>query len=273
MSRTSRRPRLARLRGLLLLIAVGYSWTSASRAASESVDYLQPRQLLGSVFPIGGGQPLFRSERRSFETNDAVNVISDFTSANGEVAVRSRTVFREGQLVSLEEEQLQLGEKGSVVIAPDSKHPGIRKLIFSYTAGHGSAAHTATASETLQNDTLANGMIGPFIAFHFDLLQQGRSVKFRLLVLSRKETIGFKLIKEAESSHNGVPIVRLRMEPTSIIIARLVDPLFFEVEKEPPHRVLQYKGRTSLFLRSGNKWKELDATCVYDWASKTDIQH
>ena len=269
MSSTSRRPRLARLMWLLLT-AVACCWTSASQAASESLDYLQPRQLFGSVFPIGGGKPLFRSERHSFETNGAVFVISDFTYTNGEVAVRNRSLYRAGQLVSLEEEQLQLGEKGSVVIMADSKHPGLRKLFFSYTTGHGSAAHTTTASEALQNDTLCNGMIGPFIASHFELLQQGKSVKFRLLVLSRKETVGFKLIREAESSQDGVPVVRLRMEPTSIIIARLVDPLLFEVEKEPPHRVIQYKGRTSLFLRSGSKWKELDAMCVYDWSHAGD---
>lgn len=270
MSRTSKRPRFARLMGLLLLAAMSCSWTSTSRAASESADYLQPPQLLGSVFPIGGGQLLFRSERRSFETNDAVYVISDFTYTNGELAVRSCTVYRAGQLVSLEEEQLQLGEKGSVVIAPDSKHPNVRKLFFSYTTGHGWAAHTTTANEALQDDTLSNGMIGPFIASHWELLQQGKPVKFRLLVLSRKETVGFKFIKEIESSHNGVPVVRLRMEPTSIIIARLVDPLLFEVEKAPPHHVLQYKGRTSLFLRSGNKWRELDGICVYDWTSVRD---
>lgn len=257
--------------GFVLLSAVACSWTTA-RAASESVDYLEPRQLLGSVLPIGGGQLLFRSERGAFETNGAVHATSDFTYPNGEFAIRDRIFYRGGQLVSFEEEQLQIGEKGSVVIAPDPKHPGSRKLFFKYRTGHGSASRTTTASEALQNDTLCNDMIGPFIASHFDLLQQGRPVKFRLLVLSRKETVGFKFIKEAESSHNGVPIIRLRMEPTSIIIARLVDPLLFEVEKQPPHHVLQYTGRTSLFLRSGNKWKDLDAVCVYDWEPKNDNQ-
>ena len=243
---------------------------SASRAASESVDCLQPRQLPGSVFPIGGGQLLFRSERRAFETNGAVVATSDFIYPNGEPAVRGRILYRAGQLVSFEEEQLQIGEKGSVVIAPDPKHPGARKLFFSYTTGNGPAARTTSASEALQNDTLSNDMIGPFIAAHWEILDQGRPVRFRLLVLSRKETVGFKFIKEAESSRNGVPVVRLRMEPTSIIIARLVDPLLFEVEKEPPHHVLQYKGRTSLFQRSGNKWKDLDAVCVYDWSRSQD---
>jgi hypothetical protein len=55
------------------------------------------------------------------------------------------------------------------------------------------------------------------------------------------------------------------MEATSRVIALLVDPLFFTIEKAPSHRVLEYEGRTTPKTKSGNKWKDLDAVTVFDW--------
>jgi hypothetical protein len=251
---------------LPLALAAASLWLIRAQAASEPANYLEPHRLPGNMFPISGGPLLFKSERRAFETNGAVHAICDYTYPNGKLAAQDRIVYRNGQLVSFEEDQLQLEEKGSAVIRPDPRHPGAHKIFFTYTTGQGSAARTSSASEALENDTLADDMIGPFIASHWSVLEKGAPAKFRLLVLSRKETVGFKFVKESEATRKGVPVVRLRMEPTSFIIARLVDPLFFDVEKNPPHRILEYRGRTTPLVRNGNKWKDLDALCVYDWA-------
>ena len=58
------------------------------------------------------------------------------------------------------------------------------------------------------------------------------------------------------------------MEPTSLIIARLVDPVFFTLEKNGQHRVLRYTGRVTPKTKVGNKWDDLDATVVFDWPSQ-----
>ena len=55
------------------------------------------------------------------------------------------------------------------------------------------------------------------------------------------------------------------MQPTSIVIARLVEPVYFTVEKGGEHRILQYVGRTTPMIRRGNKWEDLDAVNVFDW--------
>jgi hypothetical protein len=55
------------------------------------------------------------------------------------------------------------------------------------------------------------------------------------------------------------------MEVSSLLLAPLVDPLFFTIEKAPPHRVLQYVGRTTPKIQSRGKWKDLDAVTVIDW--------
>ena len=63
-------------------------------------------------------------------------------------------------------------------------------------------------------------------------------------------------------------MVIIKMEPTSLIIARLVDPVFFTLEKNDQHRVLRYTGRVTPKTKVGNKWDDLDATVVFDWPSQ-----
>ena len=108
-------------------------------------------------------------------------------------------------------------------------------------------------------------MIPYFIVTHWDELMRGEPAKFRFVAQSRLETVGFKLVKEGELNMRGQACLRLRMEPTSVIIAQIVDPLFFIAEKGGAHRVLQYDGRTTPKIKRGNSWKDLDALNVYDW--------
>lgn len=93
----------------------------------------------------------------------------------------------------------------------------------------------------------------------------GSPVKFCFAVIARAETVGFKLLKESETTWRGKPVVLVKMEPTSWIIAKIVDPLVFTVEKGGRHRVLQCLGRTTPRIRQGRTWVYLDALSVFDW--------
>ena len=90
-------------------------------------------------------------------------------------------------------------------------------------------------------------------------------MNFRFVASSRLETVGFKLVKDAEENWRGQPALRLRMEASNLIIAQIVDPLFFIVEKDGAHRVLEYLGRITPKQREGAKWKDLDARTIYEW--------
>jgi hypothetical protein len=235
------------------------------------IDYAEPKFLVGNIYAIGPGPKewLFRSERRSTQTGTTVHATCDYTYPDGSLAARDRIRYEAGRLVSFEENELQTGEKGVAQIRPDPKSPGKWRIYFEYTIGQGSSAKTTTASEALEKDTLIDDMIPAFIVVHWDDLQRGASAKFRYIVLSRKETVGFKLTKESETTWQGHPVVRIKMEPTSFIIAQLVEPLFFIVERTGQHRILQYIGRTTPMVKNGNKWKELDAISTFDW--KQDV--
>jgi hypothetical protein len=55
------------------------------------------------------------------------------------------------------------------------------------------------------------------------------------------------------------------MEPLSLVIAAFVEPLHFVVEKDPPHRVLEYTGRTTPKLGQPGHWTDFEAVTVFDW--------
>jgi hypothetical protein len=122
-------------------------------------------------------------------------------------------------------------------------------------------------TEALADNTLIGDMVGPFLVSHWDALRRGERVKCRYIVLPRRETVGFTFVKAPESMQPGRDVLIVRMEASSPLLAALVDPLFFTIEQAPPHRVLQYVGRTTPQVQVGGKWKDLDAVTVFDWES------
>jgi hypothetical protein len=239
----------------------------ATNAAPAVADYEEPKLLVGNIYALGASPQklLFKSKRTSTRSGITVNVTCEYTYPDGSLAARDSIVYVAGRLVSFATDEFQTGERGSVVVRADPQNRAKQRIFFDYTIGQGSAARTSSDSEALEGETLVDDMIPGFIAAHWNALMQGAAARFRFIVLSRKETVGFKLLKESETLWHGIAAVRIRMEPTSLIIAQLVDPLYFIVEKAPRHRILEYLGRTTPVIRNGTKWKELDATTVFEW--------
>jgi hypothetical protein len=267
MSRTTCRfPRLT----LAVLLAVWVKSNSLLAAAETTskespggIDYLEPPVLTGTIYAKAPDpkEVLFTFRRTATRSGPTVRVLREYTRPNGALAARERLVYEAGRLVSCHLEELQSGGSGSVVVQPDRTDSKERRIAFEYTQDHKQKIGT----EKLEEDTLVNDMVGPFIATHWNDLMSRLTVKFRFAVITRAETIGFKLSKKSETTWRGKPAVLLKMEPTSWIIAQWVDPLFFTVETEGQHRVLQYLGRTTPGIRKGNGWEDLDALTIFGW--------
>ena len=251
----------------LFVLAAALAAAGAPTTYRGAIDYEEPKLLVGNIFPMGPEpkKVLFKSQRTGTRDGVAVNAVCEYTSADGSVAARDRIVYSAGKLISFASDEYQTGEKGSAVLRADPKHPGQRTIFFEYTATPGGSVKKSDETERSDMETLVDDMIAAFIVSHWSALAEGSPAKFRYIVLSRAETVGFRLIKESETTKDGKPVLRIKMEPTSIIIAQLVDPLYFIVEKAAPHRILQYLGRTTPVIKNGNKWKELDADTVFEW--------
>ena len=251
--------------GLLCLAAIGDAAVAADapiRPQSGFPDYSEPALLTGTVYERGSNprKILFTVRRTAHRSNATVQALIEFRTAGGTPAARERMTYEAGRLVSCQLEQLQAGSHGRVALSPEARQP---RFSFEFTPAK--SGRKKADSETVQPDTLVNDMITPFIRAHWDRLSNGATVRFRYAALERAETVGFKLVKDSETTCQGKPALRLKMEPASLVIAALVDPLYFTVEKQGPHRMLEYDGRVTPKIERGGKWKDLDAVTVYDW--------
>ena len=188
-------------------------------------------------------------------------MLREFRRPDGTLAARESVVYENGRLATCQLEELQSGAGGSAEVRPNPQNRNERQIAFEFTQEQA----RKTGVERFDADTLINDMVGPYLKDHWDALKDGASLKFRFAVIPRAETVGFRLTRQGDTTRDGVPAVVLRMEPASWIIARLVDPLFFTVEKGGQHRVLEYVGRTTPRIRNGSGWEDLDALTVFDW--------
>jgi hypothetical protein len=246
-------------RWLLLLFVAGISFGNSLHAADPVINYLEPKVLTGTIYSDASlKNVLFTFRRTATNSGSTIFVRREFNLPDGTVAARERVVYENGQLKSFSLEELQSGAKGTATV---QSGPGERNLNFNYSEG----ATKKVGSEKFLPEILISDMVGPFIASHLDALAKGATVKCRLVSVSRAETVGFKFFKESETTWHGQPALLVELEPSSIIIARLVDPLHFVVEKNSPHRVIRYTGRTTPSILKNGKWEDLDATTVFDW--------
>jgi hypothetical protein len=244
--------------GALVLLCAG---------ANAAIAYEEPSEFTGTVYEMNSGtnKVLFTFKRTATRSNTTVHVVRDFNYPSGALAARETIVFERGQLVSFQLDEKQTGSRGSAWVAVDAKNSAKQKLLFDWATTDGGKTKTKTDNEALQPDTLVGDMIPYFIVAHWNELARGDAVNFRFIASSRLETVGFKLVKESEVTSHGKAALRFRMEASSIIIRQIVDPIFFIVEKDGAHRILEYIGRTTPRQREGEKWKDLDARTVYVW--------
>lgn len=99
--------------------------------------------------------------------------------------------------------------------------------------------------------TAYTGSLVEIVRGNWEKLNEEQPVEMDLLVPSRLETVGFRLLKDSEAELAGKPVVLVRMEPNSWLIRQIVDPLFFYFVKDSPHELLQYTGRSSIRTDKG----------------------
>lgn len=231
----------------------------------RELKYEEPKYLAGTILTPDSKQVLFKFKRVASRAGSRLEVHRDFTYPDGRPAAREEAIYEGDSLVSFELEELQIGAAGTVRIRRDEKDGAKGSVEFEYSKELGDKPKVR--SEALREDTLIADMVAPFLKSHWDELTRGEEVKCRCIIVPRRETVGFTFTKGAALTWQGREVLTVRMEASSAIIARLVSPLVFTIEKAPPHRVLQYAGRTTPKIQAGGKWKDLDAVTVFNWES------
>lgn len=229
---------------------------------SPPLKYQAPASLTATIYDQGGSNILFRFKRTATRSGTNLNVLREYTRPDGQLVARETLTYHGDHLAAYTVDELQSGTGGSATLLADPSDKTSGKIEFDFHAADGKSQK---ATQSLPPNTLTSDMVAPFLTDHWTDLVNGHRVKARYLVVSRKETIGFSFIRQSETDWHGKPVVMIRMEPSSWMIRQIVEPLYFTVEKEGQHRVLQYSGRTTPKVKSKNGWKDLDALTVFDW--------
>ncbi len=173
-----------------------------------------------------------------------------FRYPDGKEAVNEEIVLENNRVKSIRIEQKQLGETYTAVV-----RDGV--VFYTRTAG----GKTKESHEDLPDDVLIGPQIVTFAAAHWDELMKGESKHFRIMVVDRQETFGFKIYKEDSESNDKT--VTLKIKPSSVFIAAVVKPIAFRFDAKT-RKVHTIIGRTAPKLRNGDKWSDLDAEMVFD---------
>jgi hypothetical protein len=252
-----------------LLVLRGSSLRAETSA--EMLPFEYPNPLSGEIYKLGAPlprtPPVFHFVRNAKHgTNNLLNVTREYVYPGGKLAASEFVTYSGTNLLKYELVDPQTGSHGSARVAVETGKKSRKLVYFEYFKDSRAGTRPRRGSEAWSNDMLISDMLADFILARWNALMAGNSVRCRYLVVERTETIGFKLLLETQTAvRDGIPVVIIKMEPSSPIISALVDPLHIVVEKNPPHRILQYTGRTTPKLLQGHRLIDLDAVTVFDW--------
>ena len=196
---------------------------------------------------------LFHYKSESEAKGAQIIVDNHFTYPDGKLASHEQITFeKDGHVSMYKQEQTQLGASGSIEI-------GGGHAKFSFTRD----GKTKNATEDAGPDFIVGSQIPLEIEAHWAELMKGDTMKRRLAVLERCESVGFKFTKEKEGEVDGKKAVIIKMKPSAFLIAALVSPLHFYMSPDGKE-LYEIKGRTTVKRDKGaGRFGDLDADIIY----------
>ncbi len=182
---------------------------------------------------------------------DVKRLVSTYTDLNGKILVLETTLIKVGNamdsLISYDLDHKQMGAKGRIELRDG-------RAYFSYSRD----GDTKTATEKVGEDFIVSTMISGFLARNWEKIKKGETLKVRLGVADRRETVGFNYEKISESQDS----IKVKMRPTSMIIAALVNPLIWTMSGDGSH-LKELEGRSPVKVIEEKKFKDFDGYAIY----------
>jgi hypothetical protein len=173
----------------------------------------------------------------------------------GQLIMTEKALFQGDRVLSQRVEQWQLKE------AYELKSAENKITFLTYNLNEGKDAHAGSIkNETRPEDFITGPGLEAFLRAHWSELLEGKSLKASFGVFELAKTVGFQFNKMGGDGD----LVKIRMKPANIFISLFVDPIDLEIRGKDL-RLLRYRGRTPLRIKSGDSWKSLDAEVVYEY--------
>lgn len=205
---------------------------------------------------LEGGPVLYRGLRSIRESAGRVNVTTRFGTAMGEVFQITEGIYDAETLapVSWRLRDTRSGEDELMVRQEDTI-----RMSYKETGG----AEPERDAVAMAPDLIFTPTVEPLIRRSWEELAAGKTVRFRLLVPNRQDVYRFRLVRDAGHSAAQEGRMVVRMEPDTWLVRQLVNPLFFVLDVEPPHRLREFRGRTSIRTEGGDP-QDLRITYAYE---------
>lgn len=209
--------------------------------------------ITGEVFDLSGQKKLFDYNRFTSQKGSLTTQRNEFRDLSGKLVLNEKAQIQKGLLHTMNVDQPQTGESGSIIVKD-------KKVIFKYKDANGKLTHK---TEDLPENFHVHMTIIPFLQKNWKKLNDGESLRVRMGVWQRAETIGFKIWKDSEIFVNGKKQTVLVMKISTMILRLRVDPIYFTF-KSGGLFLDSVKGRTSPKIKDEDgQWKDLDALIRY----------
>jgi hypothetical protein len=209
----------------------------------------------GTVFPLSAAaaKPAFVYERLVGERDGALVSTHVTRDPSGSTAIReSARHTADYSLVDYTLHENQLGQTGTIRVDGD-------RVSFERLEG--------TKRRARVERVKAPVVVGPTLVGHvvrnLASLRAGEVLRVRLAVLDRLETIGFDL--QAVEAAPGQ--TRIRVKPSSFLVALIVGPLYFTFETATA-KLVRLEGRVPPKVRAGDAWRDFDARVEYRFVAE-----
>ncbi len=243
--------RLSLMKNFFSKISLGVSLLLGGQAGAALAPHFDAK-----IYDMKDHSKQMFNYKSEFEINGSTKTYyNTITDLDGTVLVLEKTVMTLNgdteTLESFEQEQKQIGTKGNLKIRDG-------KAYFTFVKGD----KTKEDDEKFTDDFAVTSSLVKLLQARWADVMKGDTLKVRLAVLDRQETVGFQFRKEKDKEINGAPGVVLKMKPSSVIISALVNPLYFGFSADGKF-LLELEGRTSVKLKNGEKFDDFDGYTVY----------
>lgn len=217
----------------------------------------------GKIFDPESGKLLFQYENKKGNSGAGAFSQTRYEELDsGKPAVEEEMLFESGKLKAYKYKQHQTDESGTIEIRDG-------KVFYNYME----QGKSSTGDEKFEEGMIVPDQIEDTIRASWKQLEADESVKIRILLLERQDSVGFKLFKDKDRELKGKPAVDIVMKPSSIFIAAVAPSFRVTVEKESPHRLLEIVGRLPVRMPKVNPpqkrsdWKAIDARVEMDYSA------
>ncbi len=209
----------------------------------------------GIVYDKEGKEKQFTYERYQEKKGDIMHDRAVYKDMDGDVLTVEKMQTKNGKLIRYDMDQKQLKQKAWITVEDGKATLNLKKF----------RKNNYPQTIDLPDNFIVGLQIVSTIMDNWDKLAKGEDVDVELGVWHRQEAIGFELSKESKTDDLFV----VKMNPSSMFIRAVVDPLYFNFDPKTKELV-SYRGRSTPKEKRGRSYYDFDGITKYQQVGSSE---